>query len=537
MRHSFKFFALLFCLYGASSFVQAQRQPAIGEDISQCKSRFEAVYTSPSGSSARLVAVNTLLKFNEYPACLARLIIKSQPMERAAFADFVKFLEAHRMDKQEGATTGSGGSTNLVSKGIAAQILSLAAEYGALTESVNNQVVTVQGSLDGIPMALLRQDLLQYCPKGNPTVEEICVHRTLVNWLRRISYGVSFDISRNSQSVAGTPTGTQQGNTQQVTFTPDQHQVSSVVGRLVLWSTRDATSDSFQKQWRSALIANGAGANTSSPSPAFIDSAAGNLLKAGKALLDDVGTTFTESQSLHDALNAAPDQVSVDTLVGNAISDQLKSDAKLVQNAGSFLQSLDKFVAEEDAFVTALAEKPVLTLEYNNNRPVGQSPVSTFRLIFDKGFTKEWSLTANGAVAMNDENPPATVPGASRLRDAQFGFQLQHNFSSFIFSSPAALSGSYYFQYQNSPAILNVTPGTPLPGITITGLSPNATQIFSQKGNLHIGQIKLMLGVGQSTMRIPLAVSYSNRTELINKPLWRGQIGITYDFDSFLGGK
>lgn len=536
MKHSFKFFALLLCLCGASSLARAQSQPTIGESIRGCGDIFNPVYGSPAGSDARKSAVTELLKFNEHASCLARLVVKSQPMERNAFASFVKFLEEHRMDKQEGAAAGSGGSTNLVSKGVAAQILSLAAEYGALTESVNNQVVTVQGSLDGIPMALLRQDLLQYCPSDHSQAEGICVHRTLVNWLRRISYGVSFDVSRNSQSVTGTPAGTQQGNTQQVTFTPDQHQISSIVGRLVLWSKRDATSDSFQKQWRTALTAK-PGANAAVPSTTFLDSAGDSLLKSLKALLDDLGTTFTESKTLPAALNAAPDQVSIDTLVRNAIADQLKSDPNFLQNAGNFIQSLDKFKAEEDAFVTAIAEKPLLTLEYNNNRPVGQSPISTFRLIFDKGFTKEWSVTANGAVAINDDNPPATVPGASRLRDAQAGFQLQHNFSSFIFSSPAALSGSYYFQYQNSPAILNVTPGTPLPGITITGLPPNATQIFAQKGNLHVAQLKLVLGVGQSTMRIPLAVSYSNRTELISKPFWRGQVGIMYDFDSFLGGK
>ncbi len=49
--------------------------------------------------------------------------------------------------QQLGASSGSGGSTNLVSKGIAAEVLSAAAEYGALAETTNNQTVTLQGSL------------------------------------------------------------------------------------------------------------------------------------------------------------------------------------------------------------------------------------------------------------------------------------------------------------------------------------------------------------------------------------------------------
>jgi hypothetical protein len=40
------------------------------------------------------------------------------------------------------------------------------------------------------------------------------------------------------------------------------------------------------------------------------------------------------------------------------------------------------------------------------------------------------------------------------------------------------------------------------------------------------------LGAGQSNVRFPIALSYSNRTELIDKPDWRGQVGVSYDFDA-----
>jgi hypothetical protein len=77
---------------------------------------------------------------------------------------------------------------------------------------------------------------------------------------------------------------------------------------------------------------------------------------------------------------------------------------------------------------------------------------------------------------------------------------------------------------------LNVNPSMPLTGITFTGLSSNATQVFAKKGNISIGQLKVTLGSG--TVRVPFAISYSNRTELITKPTWKAQIGISYDFDS-----
>lgn len=142
------------------------------------------------------------------------------------------------------------------------------------------------------------------------------------------------------------------------------------------------------------------------------------------------------------------------------------------------------------------------------------------------------SVTANGAVTLYNSTLPQNIPGVSRLRDAQFALQLQKDLGTLTLLGAAALSATYYFQYQNSPAILNVTPGTPLPGITFTGLPANATQVFAQKGSLHIGQLRLVLGPATSSVRFPLAVSYSNRTELIPKPTWKAQLGISYDFDS-----
>jgi hypothetical protein len=145
---------------------------------------------------------------------------------------------------------------------------------------------------------------------------------------------------------------------------------------------------------------------------------------------------------------------------------------------------------------------------------------------------KKVSLVTNGAFTIFDSAQPTAIPGISRLRDAQFGMQVQRDLGHLSSIGAAGLAAAYYFQYQNSPTVLNVTPGTPVPNITFVGLPNNATQIFSQKGNLHVGQVRLVLGAGQSSVRFPVAVSWSNRTELIAKPTWRAQVGISYDFDS-----
>jgi hypothetical protein len=431
-------------------------------------------------------------------------------------------------------------------------MISVAAEYGALTESVNNQTVTVQGSLNGFPAALIRQSLVQYCPKGDDG--ELCIHQSLLDALRRISYGVSFNSSTNSQTVTGTPAGSQTGTAQPVTFKPSGNQISAATGKLILWNARDATSSVFQTQWKNALTASGG-----SVSPTLLSNAGGSLLSALESLIPtasnkiytdweeradaalkaadhaDLATVWREcAAQLVDLLQAKHSVHQCDGTPKTLTQDEQKefTDPDLVSHALSFIQTSSEYRFEEDDFVTAIADKPVLTLEYDYNHASDQIPTSTVRVIFDKGIGKNWSITANGAFALYDSTPSAGIPGAGRLRDAQFGLEADRKLQALSFLGAATLDATYYFQYQNSPSILNVTPSTPFTGITLTGLSNNATQVFAKKGNLHIVQLKIVLGTGQNNVRFPLAISYSNRTELLTKPEWRAQLGISYDFDS-----
>ena len=148
------------------------------------------------------------------------------------------------------------------------------------------------------------------------------------------------------------------------------------------------------------------------------------------------------------------------------------------------------------------------------------------------------TVTLNGAVSIYDEAQP-NVPGAGRLRDTQFAAEVSHPFALTLPGSSAAtnftLSGAFYDQYQSSPAILNVTPGAPVDGVTFVNLPSTASQVYGTTGNIAIGQLKLTAG-GGSSVTVPLSVTYSNRTELITSPTWKAQIGVSYDFDSLFSG-
>ena len=82
-----------------------------------------------------------------------------------------------------------------------------------------------------------------------------------------------------------------------------------------------------------------------------------------------------------------------------------------------------------------------------------------------------------------------------------------------------------YYQYQDSPALLQVDPLNPIPGVSFVGLPAGAKTVFAQKGSFGLFQAKLTLAPVGSNIRVPVSVTYSNRTELIEKSTWRGQGG------------
>jgi hypothetical protein len=566
---------------------------ALGDTCANVLKRI-STETDPKNRSQQ---VNSLVTLGMNPSCWTEVIIRQSPHQitQTLYTKLLKFLEQGQTGKQAGSGTGTGGTTNLVSKGLTAQVLSFATEYGALTESTSNQVVTVQGSLDGVPTALIRQNLVPYCPPQIPNAKG-CVRQGWLAALRRVSYGVSFNATQNSQSVSGTASSSSSSTAQPVTFTATGKTIASVNGRILLFDKRDVTSACYQQMWEQAFTGKSVSTTSSkcrsvqgkpqapspalnkaagsaqgsskatqgssqAPSPTLLKAAGAALLTAGNGLLPDPNNVIYLDWQTR-AFNVLNSANGVDALTnewwtcGAQLVELLETGSSTIECGAKpngpfpdnalmkdlpnkvqpFLNALSEDLFEEEEFSEAVQDatnKPLLALEYNDNRPPSRIDTSTVRLIYDQGLGKHWSITANGGVGIYDSGPPSSIPGASRLSNVQAGLEADYKLSppSILKNlGTPTLSGTYYFQYQASPAILNVTPGTPLPGITISGLPSTATEVFAKKGKISIGQLKVTVGSG--TVRVPFAISYSNRTELITKPEWKAQIGISYDFDS-----
>ena len=194
-------------------------------------------------------------------------------------------------------------------------------------------------------------------------------------------------------------------------------------------------------------------------------------------------------------------------------------------------RAYNNFFLAQDDLIDTLAKSSVIAVEYTDKRPLGQTPVNNVRLIVDKPLTAQAKITANGAVDFYGSVPQ--MPGLSRFRDAQAGVEIDYGIlGGRSVGGPATLSGAGYYQYQHSAVLLNVDATSPLTGITFSGLPADAGTMFAKTGSIWLAQVKLSVAPGGKSVKIPLSVTYSNRTELLNKPNWRAQIGVAYDFDS-----
>src|SRR5687767_13928574 len=130
--------------------------------------------------------VLTLLDLGQGTRCFAEYAV-----ERALLLDFVRKFEGSRSDKQSGSA-GGAAATSVVSQGPVAKVLSVAAEYGAVTQSVKGQVITIRGNAAGLPAALLQQNAVPYCVPQD-RFNRFCVGDSALGILRRFSFAASFN--------------------------------------------------------------------------------------------------------------------------------------------------------------------------------------------------------------------------------------------------------------------------------------------------------------------------------------------------------
>jgi hypothetical protein len=488
---------------------------------------------------------------------------------------------------QTGAPAGTNGSTSAVSKPLTP--LSLATEYGGITSSTKNQTITLQTPLDGIPAAFAAKGLVGYCWSPLITIPS-CVSASRLQWLNRISLGITANTTTSSQSVMGTASASST-TAQPASLNTAGNTAPSVASTFVkfnLWRGKyvpgsqtlpgKAVDDAQEKITMAVGHLVDAGADFKSwstcvqsqftadhiPDPTAQKA---QFLKYWVQILDVVFgssqmncSSAVINQEKH-IIDLRPTAAQLEEwkkqVAANAPSSKLlQARIELIDAVDNYLAAVQVFEAQADELLKASA--PVLSVEYDYNTPVNQPTTSTVKMLFSYSAWKAKCPSGKGDKATNTptsfnrltatlnagadlyNSAPSAVPGAGAFRDAQVGSEVDLAFCTstnqpiWSFLSNGTVGLTYYYQDQVSPSILKVaSAGMPLPGINITGLDSSATQVFTKKGVINFVQLKYGFGVGKN-VKFPLAVSWSNRTDLITHPAWSAQFGVSYDFSSLL---
>jgi hypothetical protein len=487
---------------------------------------------------------------------------------------------------QPGAPSGSNGTTSAVSKPVTP--LSLATEYGGITSSTSNQTMTLQTTLGGLPSALAGKGIEAYCWSRFVTIPN-CIKQKQLEMLNRFGFGVTANTSTSSQNTKGTASPPQ-GTAQQASLTSASNSSPSLSNifvkvTLVNGDYQKPDSVSNAKSLIPSVNLNKAqqliiAAFQKAPASMFHENPDDGVYQQWKKCIEAKFTQSSLATHKHDDLFAqyysqigailfGDGSLSCDssTSVPTSVTQWLaRPNPRWAQWQKDLANAINNYIAAVSVFEAQMlkgAGAPVLSLEYDYNTPVSQPTTSTIKLVGSKAFgpkicTRKQNkkdtdgnqrASSQDSVAVNQytgtinvggnfyNSTPSGVPGAGAFRDFQAGAEVDMAFCTSAISVIGSYLGNstlgltYYYQDQVSPSILKVTPGMPLPGISITGLAPSTSSVFTKKGPINFVQLKYGLGVGKN-VKFPIAVSWSNRSDLITHSLWGVQFGVSYDFSS-----
>ena len=394
--------------------------------------------------------------------------------------------EEARIDKEVGGGDENAGGTSLVAKGATPAILGFAVHNGALTQENDGMKITFRGNLVGIVEALRNQGYLESYRDDSPGTKH----------LRKFSFGFTFDTSRGDQPG---------------TFLANRQQLSSYTFRYEFINDRDPRDPKYVARWQALADAD------------FQDAL--NEL-SGIALEDDVVTRWSDEgeDSIKAIISAGGSREQVDQEVRRRLAllpDLYNTLTPATQDrVNIFVKKYEAFLKSRKNLLKVISKGPLLTFEFKGDRRPGLIDTSNLKVIGEGdvlshfGVPEGWTeLTYNGSMTFFNSSPGA---GMRRLRDFDHALQLDVPFivrdmGSFVFS----FAGKYKRISDDETAANGA----------------GSAVMVATKGDILLLQGKLQIPL--KGFKIPLSLSYANRTELIKEREVRGNIGFTFDFDPF----
>jgi hypothetical protein len=407
--------------------------------------------------------------------------------------------EASRIDKQTETSSTSGLSTSAVTKGSVPWLFAVAVEHGALTQSVDGNVITFKGNVANAIKAISAQDYVKSFKMGEKNL--------FIRNVSRASFGISF----NSSSGNASPTF-------------NTNTLASANAHIDLHNHRDPRDAKWSAAWMhlsfTALqgVANARGAFTD-----LVETGHTAEFKAWQARAMKTLSDLPDNAN-DDQIRAALKQI------GDDLATAVGGFADVRQNAKAVVEALGSYNTEKKAVMSTINKDAILSLEYTytnqnslslptsstQNFAVGSKPpnLSNINLIYTGYLGGKSQGTLNASTTLFTSTPAGSKIGT--VRDYRLSGQVDVPMEIHSLGN-TSLSFSFLFL-----SLLE----EPLGQQVLVNSVP-----ISTRGNVNLLQAKWTIPMGDAGFKVPISITRSNRTELIKENDVRGTIGISYDFD------
>ena len=459
-----------------------------GQDVDKLLKVYKAA--APDERATQLSTASMYVEF----------LLQSKAMHDEVQSKAMHEAEISRTDKQTDASSGSGLSTSAVTKGSVPWLFAFAVEHGALTQSVDGNVITFKGNVANAIKAINAKDYVKSFKLGESNL--------FVRNVSRATFGVSF----NSSSGNASPTF----NTN--TF-------ASANAHVDLYNHRDPRDSKWTNDWlglsTNALhgVANAAGELS-------------NLVQNVHAT--EFGAWRGRAQTILAGLSdASTDQQITDALqqIGNDFATTFGEFADVQQKAKATVDALANYSTQKKAVIEKMNKSPILSLEYTftnqastslptsstQNVSVSTKPpnLSNINLIFTGYLGGNTQATLNASTTLFSSIASGTKIGT--VRDYRVAGQIDVPIDIHSLGTTDLALSALFLSLLEEPlgqqVLVNTVP-------------------VSTRGNINLLQAKWSIPMGDGGFKIPISITRSNRTELIKENDIRGTIGISYDFDA-----
>ena len=431
------------------------------------------------------------------PAVLAQIIRVTPNLSiDAALKSFVVDVEASRSDKQFGSDPKSSGTTSLGVKGGIPQVLSWAVENGGAVASTDGTSVTFRVNPVGFVEALSSRGYISAFREAEDDA--------LARFFRRTSVGFSFDTTRGTDPP---------------TFIGSKQQLSAVSFRYQFVNQRDPRAEAYREKWDNFIRTQGVALTdlqTEELMKLQLSTVAGGFRNpALQKWLDSANASVTGTTIPLLDKNAAIDQLRqiLTAQLGKLPASELEADTEVRGALMKFVGAYIPYLTEKKKIMDQIARGTVATFEYTNFREPNAPDLSNLRFILEKGTLGGVDITANASLTFFNKLPVG--PNIQRIRDFDFSAQLDKRLDDVMGLGNATLSFTGKFQRLTSDAV--AFDGTVLP---------------NTRGDIAAGQVKLTIPIKDSGIKIPIAFTFANRTELVREREVRGNFGFTFDLDT-----